>query len=112
MLRRPPRSTRTDTLFPYTTLFRSRLTLRRPTLTPQVRELGRIILPATFGAGIYQLSQLVDTFFATRLPQGSLTHLAMADRLHQMPLGVIAIPLGTAILPALSRHIAIGRAHV
>src|SRR3546814_17516793 len=60
-----------------------RLTLRRPTLTPQVRELGRIILPATFGAGIYQLSQLVDTFFATRLPQGSLTHLAMADRLNQ-----------------------------
>src|SRR3546814_1051421 len=82
-----------------------RLTLRRPTLTPQVRELGRIILPATFGAGIYQLSQLVDTFFATRLPQGSLTHLAMADRLNQMPLGVIGIALGTAILPALSRHI-------
>src|SRR3546814_5710622 len=74
-------------------------------LTPQVRELGRIILPATCGAGIYQLSQLVDTFFATRLPQGSLTHLAMADRLNQMPLGVIGIALGTAILPALSRHI-------
>src|SRR3546814_12661656 len=42
----------------------------------------------------------------TRLPQGSLTHLAMADRLNQMPLGVIGIALGTAILPALSRHIA------
>ncbi|MCF8709576.1 murein biosynthesis integral membrane protein MurJ [Rhizorhapis sp. SPR117] len=83
-----------------------RLTIRRPVFTPQVRELGRIILPATFGAGIYQISQLVDTFFATRLPQGSLTHLAMADRLNQMPLGVIGIALGTAILPALSRHIA------
>src|SRR3546814_325506 len=47
-----------------------------------------------------------DLFFATRLPQGSLTHLAMADRLNQMPLGVIGIALGTAILPALSRHIA------
>lgn len=85
-----------------------RLTIRRPRLTPEVRELGRIILPATFGAGIYQLSQLVDTFFATRLPQGSLTHLAMADRLNQMPLGVIGIALGTAILPALSRHISRG----
>lgn len=83
-----------------------RLTFRRPRLTPDVKELGRIILPATFGAGIYQLSQLIDTFFATRLPQGSLTHLAMADRLNQMPLGVIGIALGTAILPALSRHIA------
>src|SRR3546814_14197030 len=30
MTRRPPRSTRTDTLFPYTTLFRSRSTKRRP----------------------------------------------------------------------------------
>jgi putative peptidoglycan lipid II flippase len=83
-----------------------RLTIRRPRLTADVRELGRIILPATFGAGIYQISQLIDTFFATRLPQGSLTHLAMADRLNQMPLGVIGIALGTAILPALSRHIA------
>ena len=83
-----------------------RFVMRRPRLTADVRELGRIILPATFGAGIYQISQLIDTFFATRLPQGSLTHLAMADRLNQMPLGVIGIALGTAILPALSRHIA------
>src|SRR3546814_12503340 len=75
-------------------------------LTPQVRELGRIILPATCGAGIYQLSQLVDPFFATRLPQGSLTHLAMADRLNQMPLGVIGIALGNELPPALSRHLA------
>src|SRR3546814_8807529 len=43
------------------------LRLRWPRLTGDVRELGRIILPATFGAGIYQLSQLIDTFFATRL---------------------------------------------
>lgn len=82
-----------------------RLRLSRPRLTADVRELGRIILPATFGAGIYQISQFIDTFFATRLPTGSLTHLAMADRLNQMPLGVIGIALGTAILPALSRHI-------
>jgi putative peptidoglycan lipid II flippase len=81
------------------------LKLRRPRFTADVRELGRIILPATFGAGIYQVSQFIDTFFATRLPTGTLTHLAMADRLNQMPLGVIGIALGTAILPALSRHI-------
>lgn len=81
------------------------LKLHRPRLTGDVRELGRLILPATFGAGIYQVSQFIDTFFATRLPTGTLTHLAMADRLNQMPLGVIGIALGTAILPALSRHI-------
>ncbi|HEX8640823.1 MAG TPA: murein biosynthesis integral membrane protein MurJ [Allosphingosinicella sp.] len=82
-----------------------RLQIRRPRFTPDVRELGWVILPATFGAGIYQLSQLIDTYFATSLPQGSLTLLAMGDRLNQMPLGIVGIALGTAILPMLSRHI-------
>ncbi len=82
-----------------------KLQIRKPKLTPDVKRLGMIILPATFGAGIYQISQFVDTFFATSLPQGSLTLLKMADRLNQMPLGIVGIALGTAILPMLSRHI-------
>ena len=87
-----------------------RLHLRMPRLTPEVKRLGVVILPATFGAGIYQISQFVDTFFATSLPQGSLTLLKMADRLNQMPLGIVGIALGTAILPMLSRHIQTGGA--
>lgn len=83
-----------------------RMKIQRPRLSPDVKELGVLILPATFGAGIYQLSQLIDTFFATRLPQGSLTLLSMADRLNQMPLGIVGIALGTAILPSLARSIA------
>ena len=79
-----------------------------PKFTPEVKRLGMLILPATFGAGIYQISQLVDTFFATSLPQGSLTLLKMADRLNQMPLGIFGIALGTAILPMLARHIQTG----
>lgn len=85
-----------------------RLRVKRPRLTPEVKRLGIVILPATFGAGIYQISQFVDTFFATSLPQGSLTLLKMADRLNQMPLGIVGIALGTAILPMLSRHIQAG----
>ncbi|MCX9147027.1 murein biosynthesis integral membrane protein MurJ [Erythrobacter sp. WG] len=85
-----------------------RLKVTWPRLTPEVRRLGALILPATFGAGIYQISQLVDTFFATSLPQGSLTLLKLADRLNQMPLGIVGIALGTAILPMLSRHIHTG----
>ncbi len=50
------------------------------------------------------------TFFATSLPQGSLTLLKMGDRLNQMPLGIVGIALGTAILPMLSRHIHTGEA--
>ncbi|RZA10239.1 MAG: murein biosynthesis integral membrane protein MurJ, partial [Lysobacteraceae bacterium] len=87
-----------------------RLKVTRPRFTPEVRKLGLLILPATFGAGIYQISQLVDTFFATSLPQGSLTLLKLADRLNQMPLGIFGIALGTAILPMLARHIQQGHA--
>ncbi|WP_285713817.1 murein biosynthesis integral membrane protein MurJ [Erythrobacter oryzae] len=85
-----------------------RLKVQMPRFTPEVKKLGLLILPATFGAGIYQISQLVDTFFATSLPQGSLTLLKLADRLNQMPLGIVGIALGTAILPMLSRHIHTG----
>jgi putative peptidoglycan lipid II flippase len=85
-----------------------RLKVSTPKLTPEVRKLGALILPATFGAGIYQISQFVDTFFATSLEQGSLTLLKYADRLNQMPLGIVGIALGTAILPMLSRHIHTG----
>ncbi len=87
-----------------------RLKVTRPRFTPEVKKLGLLILPATFGAGIYQISQLVDTFFATSLPQGSLTLLKLADRLNQMPLGIFGIALGTAILPMLARHIQQGHA--
>ncbi|MBL8648999.1 MAG: murein biosynthesis integral membrane protein MurJ [Sphingopyxis sp.] len=82
-----------------------KLHIRLPKVTPEVKKLGLLILPATFGAGIYQISQFVDTFFATSLPQGSLTLLKLADRLNQLPLGIVGIALGTAILPMLARHI-------
>lgn len=85
-----------------------KLKVTAPKITPDVKRLGMLILPATFGAGIYQISQLVDTFFATSLPQGSLSLLKFADRLNQMPLGIFGIALGTAILPMLARHIQSG----
>lgn len=83
-----------------------RFRLHRPRLSPDVRELGVLILPAVFGAGIYQVSRFLDLFFLGRLPEGSFVYLAMADRLNQLPLGIIGVALGTAILPALSRFIA------
>lgn len=83
-----------------------RMTLRRPRLTRDVRELGVLILPAVFGAGVYQISRFIDLFFLSVLPDKSITYLAMADRLNQLPLGIIGIALSTAILPALSRFIA------
>jgi putative peptidoglycan lipid II flippase len=68
-----------------------RFTLLRPRLTPDVRQLGVLILPAVFGAGIYQISRFVDLFFLGRLEEGSFVFLALADRLNQLPLGIIGI---------------------
>jgi putative peptidoglycan lipid II flippase len=89
--------------------FMRRAGFRIPRLTPQVtsrvKEMGVLIVPAVFGAGVYQISRFIDLAFFRALPDGSLTYMAMADRWNQLPLGIIGIALGTAILPALSRHI-------
>lgn len=82
-----------------------KLSLGLPKITSGVKELGVLVVPAIFGAGIYQISRFVDLFFLSQLPVGSYTHLAMADRWNQLPLGIIGIALGTAILPALSRYL-------
>ncbi|MFN4020255.1 MAG: murein biosynthesis integral membrane protein MurJ [Erythrobacter sp.] len=76
-----------------------------PRLTQRVKEMGVLIVPAVFGAGVYQIARFIDLAFIRVLPDGSLTYMAMADRWNQLPLGIIGIALGTAILPALSRYI-------
>jgi tryptophanyl-tRNA synthetase len=77
----------------------------RPRLTPGVKEMVVLVLPATLGGGIYYISQAFYAYFATSLPQGSLVYLGFADRLNQLPLAIIGSALGTAILPAISRAI-------
>jgi len=81
------------------------LKLRKPRMTPDVRQFFVVVIPATLGAGVYQISQFIDTFFATRLPEGSMSYLNYSDRLNQLPLSVIGTALGTAILPHISRFI-------
>jgi putative peptidoglycan lipid II flippase len=89
-----------------------RLHFGRPRLTPAVRELVILILPATVAAGVYQISQLFYTFFASRLGEGALTNLFYADRLNQLPLSIIGTALGTAILPSISRAIERRQDHI
>lgn len=85
-----------------------RLKLRPPKMTPRVKELLILILPATIGAGGYYISQLFYAYFATRLPEGSFVYLSQADRLNQLPLALVGSAIGTAILPAISRHMGLG----
>jgi putative peptidoglycan lipid II flippase len=84
------------------------LRIRRPRLTAGVRQFVRVVIPATLGAGVYQISAFIDTFFLTRIGTGSMSYFNYADRLNQLPLGVIGAALGTAILPQVSRHVGAG----
>jgi putative peptidoglycan lipid II flippase len=84
------------------------LKLHRPRMTPGVRQFVRVVVPATFGAGVYQVSAFIDTFFLARIGTGSLSYFNYADRLNQLPLGVIGAALGTAILPQVSKHVGAG----
>jgi len=58
--------------------------------------------------GVLQLSLFVGSTLASMLPGGSVTYLFYADRIMELPLGVFAIAIGTAVLPSFSRHVAAG----
>ena len=79
-----------------------------PRLTPAVKQLLRLMLPGTFGAGVTQLNLVVSTAIASLLPTGAVSYLYYADRLNQLPLGVVGIAVSTAILPTLSRQVRTG----
>ena len=85
------------------------LRLRRPRLTPMVRRLFVLMGPAALGGGAAQLNAYIDTVIGSILPSGSISYLYYADRLNQLPLGVIGIAVGTALTPLLSRHAKAGR---
>ena len=63
------------------------------------------MLPAALGAGVMQLNLVVDMIIASFLQDGSVSHLYYADRLVQLPLGVIGVAIGTALLPTLARQV-------
>jgi putative peptidoglycan lipid II flippase len=60
--------------------------------------------PGVLGAGVTQLNLVISTALASLLPGGSVSYLYYADRLNQLPLGVVGIAVATAILPPLSRQ--------
>ncbi|MBT7747159.1 MAG: murein biosynthesis integral membrane protein MurJ [Alphaproteobacteria bacterium] len=84
------------------------LKLRPPRLTPRVIELLKLMAPAAVGAGIVQINLVIDIILASLLPEGSISYLFYADRLNQLPIGVVGVAVGTALLPMLSRRIAAG----
>lgn len=86
-----------------------RLRLVRPKLDARTRRLFKLMLPGVIGAGVMQINLFADLIIASFLEQGSISYLYYADRLNQLPLGIVGIAVGTALLPMLSRTIAAGK---
>ena len=87
------------------------LKLPKPKLTPSIKQLLAVAAPAAVGAGIMQINLLIDLLIAARmLPEGSISYLFYADRLNQLPIGVIGVAIGTVLLPSISRALGAGDA--
>ena len=74
-------------------------------LDEDVRAFFRALGPATIGSMGTQIALFADTIIATFLPAGALSALYYADRIAQLPLGVIGIAIGTVLLPEMSRSL-------
>lgn len=71
---------------------------------PDVRKVGRLMLPTLFSSSVAQVNLIVGTAFASLLAAGSVDWLYYSDRLIEFPLGLFGVALGTVILPHLSRR--------
>jgi len=81
---------------------------RLPKLDEPARRFLKALGPAIVGAGGVQLALFADTLIASFLPAGSLSALYYADRINQLPIGVVGIAVGTVLLPEMSRRLAAG----
>ena len=70
---------------------------------PGVRRVLFLMAPAAFGVSVSQISLLINQVFASFLVTGSVSWLYYADRLMELPAGVLGVALGTILLPSLSR---------
>jgi putative peptidoglycan lipid II flippase len=82
--------------------------LRALRLDADVRRFFAALVPATVGSAGTQLALFADTIIASLLPTGAISALYYADRIDQLPIGVIGIAVGTVLLPEMTRRIASG----
>lgn len=87
-----------------------RIQLVRPVLDAEIRKVLKLMGPGLIGAGVMQINLFADMIIASLLPTGAISALYYADRLNQLPLGMVGVALGTALLPMLSRALAGGQA--
>src|SRR5215216_272771 len=84
--------------------------LVRPRWTARVARLVTLATPVAIGGGVQSISTMLDVVWASLLPVGTISALFYADRIAQLPLGVVGIAIGTALLPLLARQLRAGQA--
>ncbi|KAA8730931.1 murein biosynthesis integral membrane protein MurJ [Acinetobacter qingfengensis] len=67
-----------------------------------VQRILKLMLPALFGVSVTQINLLLNTFWASHMQDGSVSWLYSAERMTELPLGLIGVAIGTVILPSLS----------
>lgn len=67
-----------------------------------VKRILKLMLPAIFGVSVTQINLLLNTVFASLMVGGSVSWLYAAERMSELPLGLIGVAIGTVILPSLS----------
>jgi putative peptidoglycan lipid II flippase len=84
------------------------LPLLLPRWTARIRRLAALVLPGIAAGGITQFNIVIGTIIASLAP-GAVSYLYYADRIYQLPLGVIGVAIGVVLLPDLSRQLRAGR---
>lgn len=75
---------------------------------PEIKTLFKRIAPGVVGAGIYQINMAVDTILVSLVGTGAISWLYYANRLQQLPLGVVGAAISVALLPLLSKSLKAG----
>lgn len=76
--------------------------------SPSVRRVLKTFMPSLLGLGVVQFMGLMNISFASHLEEGSVTYIYLADRLLELPLSMVAVSLGTVLLPTLSEKLSRG----
>ena len=81
------------------------LKFRIPKFTPQIKEFFKKLLPGMIGSGVVHINLFVDLWLSSSLPEKGITYFNYAERVSQLPLSIIGVAIGIALLPMLTKQI-------
>ncbi|MAS86739.1 MAG: murein biosynthesis integral membrane protein MurJ [Micavibrio sp.] len=85
--------------------YKIRFNFKKPIFNSDIKKLFKLMGPGVVGAGVAQINLFVDVILASLLPAGAISALYYADRLNQLPLGIVGVAIGTALLPMMARAV-------